>query len=210
MNNSSEKKAGIALIVFTVLLVFTMVLHPAGGTVEHLINITGVIVVTHSIAILSIPFGWLGFLGLTRKLGTNQFGAMLGLGMITLALVAVLLAAATNGLVLPIFLQHYKDASPEAIAAIKPILQYSSALNHAFDYIYTGTFCLAILCWSVTIVFTRSLPVWLGWVGIALSIIIAVLFIGGMQVNNLQGFRIFVASIVVWLLLAGIALYQQE
>jgi len=138
-----------------------MVLHPAGGSVEHLINITGVIVVTHSIAILSLPFGWIGFLGLARKIGADRFGAMLGMGMITLGLVAVLLAAATNGLVLPIFLQHFKDATPETITAIKPIMQYSSAVNHAFDYIYTGTFCLAILCWSVTILFTRSLPVWL-------------------------------------------------
>jgi protein-S-isoprenylcysteine O-methyltransferase Ste14 len=63
MNNSFEKKAGIALVVFTILLVFTMVLHPAGGSVEHLISITGIIVTTHAIAILSLPFGWMGFWG---------------------------------------------------------------------------------------------------------------------------------------------------
>ncbi len=113
-------------------------------------------------------------------------------------------------LVLPIFLQHFKDATPDTISAIKPIMQYSSAVNHAFDYIYTGTFCLAILCWSVTILFTRSLPVWLGWIGIALSIITAVIFMGGMAVNNLQGFRIFVSSIVVWIILTGIVLCNQE
>jgi len=191
-------------------LVFTMVLHPAGGSVEHLINITGVIVVTHAIAILSLPFGWIGFLGLTRKIGIDHLGAQLGLGMISLALVAVMLAAATNGLVLPIFLQHYKAASPEAIAAIKPIMQYSSAVNHAFDYIYTGTFCLAILCWSITMLITRSFPAWIGWLGIALPIITVSIFIAGVAVNNLQGLRIFVSSIVVWLVLTGLVLYKQE
>jgi hypothetical protein len=210
MNNSFEKKAGISLIVFTILLVFTMVLHPAGGSVEHLINITGVIVVTHAIAILSLPFGWIGFWGLTGKIGTDHFGSMLAFAMVSLGLVAVMLAAATNGLVLPLFLQHYKDATPETIAAIKPIMKYSLAVNHAFDYIYTVAFGLAILCWSITILLTRKLAVWIGWLGIASSVITVAIFISGMALNSLQGFRIFAAGMVVWILLVGIVLCKQK
>src|SRR5215212_3852432 len=101
MNNSFEKKAGISLIVFTILLVFTMVLHPAGGSIEYLISITNRIVITHSIALLSLPFGWIGFWGLTRRIGTEHFGSMLAFGMISFGLVAVMIAAATNGLVMP-------------------------------------------------------------------------------------------------------------
>src|SRR6266852_8164517 len=124
MNNSFEKKAGLSLVVFTILLVFTMLLHPAGGSVEYLIRITGVIVITHAIAILSLPFGWIGFWGLTRKTGTDNFWSILAFAMISLGLVAVLFAAATNGLVLPLFLQYYKDATPDTITSLKPILRY--------------------------------------------------------------------------------------
>jgi hypothetical protein len=78
------------------------------------------IVITHSVAILSLPFGWIGFWGLTLKLGTDKFGSVLAFAMISLGLIAVLLAGATNGLVFPIFMQHYKDASPETMTAIDP------------------------------------------------------------------------------------------
>lgn len=209
MTHSFEKKAGISLIVFIILLVFTMVLHPTGGSVEHLIHISNVIIITHSIALLSLPFGWIGFLGLTRRIGTDHFGAVLAMVMLSFALVAVLLAAATNGLALPIFLQHYKDATPEAIDAIKPILRYSFAVNHAFDYIYTGALCLAILGWSIAILQTRKLAVWIGWLGIALVIIVVAMVIGGVALNNLQGLRLFITSIVLWILLVGMALCRK-
>lgn len=210
MNNSSEQKQGIALIIFTVLLVFTMVLHPAGGNVAYLISITRTIVITHAIAILSLPFGWIGFQGVTKRIGTERFGSMIASAMMALGLVAVMLAAATNGIVLPIFLQHYKDASPERIESIKPVLRYSFAINHAFDYIYTVAFCLAILGWSIAILTTKKLPVWIGWLGILVSVFAAVTFLSGVAVNNLNGFRIFVTSLVVWILIVGIALCRKK
>jgi hypothetical protein len=206
MNNSFEKNAGFSLIVFTILLVFTMVLHPAGGSVEHLIHISKNIVIIHSIALLSIPFGWIGFWGLTRKIGTDHFGSMLGFVMASAGLLAAMLAATTNGLVMPIFLRHYTEVTPETIAAIKPMLRYSAAVNHAFDYMYTVAFCLGILCWSISILLTRKLAVWIGWVGIVISFAVAAFFISGVAVNNLEGFRIFVSSIVVWIFVAGVGL----
>jgi hypothetical protein len=198
-----EKKAGISLLVFTILLVLTMVLHPAGGGVEHLIRISPQIVITHSIALLSLPFGWVGFWGLTRRIGTGHFGSLLAFALVSLGLVAVMLAAATNGLVLPIFLQHYHDATPEKLEAIKPVLRYSFAVNHAFDYIYTFAFCLAVSGWSVAGLFTKKLSAWLCWTGIAVSIITAAIFLSGIALNTLQGFRLFVTSIVIWLVLVG-------
>jgi hypothetical protein len=210
MNNSFEKKAGLALLIFTVLLILTMGLHPAGGNVEHLIRITKLIVVTHAIAIFSLPFGWIGFWGLTRRLGVDNFWSMLAFAMISFGLIAVLIAASANGLILPVFLQHYKGATPEAIESMRPVLRYSFAINGAFDYIYTFAFCLAILGWSITILRTGRLPKWLGWSGIVVAIAAAVIFVSGVAVHSLQGFRIFVTAIVIWVLMSGIALYKQR
>src|ERR1700733_2172051 len=148
MNTPIAPKSGTALIIFTILLVFTIVLHPTGGrSIGHLIDMTMLIIVTHSIAILSLPVGGIGFWGLTVRIGADRFGSILAFGMAVLGLVAALLAGATNGLVMPIFLQQYKGAAPDTIAAIKPLLQYGFAVNHAFDYVYTGAFAVAILCW---------------------------------------------------------------
>lgn len=210
MKNSPGKNAGLALIAFTVLMIFTMLLHPAGGSVHHLISITKTIVITHAIAIFSLPFGWIGFWGLTKKLGMDNFASMLGFAMISLGMVAVMIAAASNGIIMPIYLQHYKDATEQTIESIRPVLRYSFAINHAFDYIYTGAFCTAILCWSVTILRTKKLPAWIGWLGIALAIAAVIIFAVGVQVNSLQGFRLFATSIVIWILLVGAALYKQR
>ena len=206
MNYITYKQAGISLIVFTVLLVFTMTHHPSGGSIQHLSDITTMIVITHSVAILSLPFGWIGFWGLTRKLGTDSFGSVLAFAMISLGLVAVLLAGATNGLVFPIFMQHYKDASPETMTAIDPILRYSLAVNHAFDYVYTVAIGLAVLCWSIEMLVTRKLPVWIGWAGVTLTVFIVALFIFGVGVNSLHGLRLFGTGLVLWLLVVGGAL----
>jgi hypothetical protein len=210
MNNLFERKAGISLIIFAFLLVVTMVLHPVGGSIEHILNITGIIVVAHSLAIFSLPFGWVGFWGLTRKIGTDNFMSVLGFAMMSLGLVAALLAAATNGLAMPIFLQHYKDATPETLTAIGPILHYGYAVNHAFDYVYTGAFCVAIGCWSIAIWRTRALASWIGWFGIVLSVGTAAIFISGVAVNNLHGLRIFVSCIMLWIVLTGVVLWKKK
>jgi hypothetical protein len=210
MNNLFERKAGISLIIFAFLLVVTMVLHPVGGSIGHIINISGIIVVAHSLAIFSLPFGWVGFWGLTRKIGTDNFMSVLGFAMMSLGLVAALLAAATNGLAMPIFLQHYKDAPPETLSAIEPILRYGYAVNHAFDYVYTGAFCVAIGCWSIAIWRTRTLAVWIAWFGLVLALGTAAIFVSGVAVNNLHGLRIFVSCIMLWILLIGVVLRRQQ
>ena len=187
-----------------------MVLHPAGGSAGYLIRITNIIVITHSIALFSLPFGWIGFWGLTRKIGADHFGSMLAFFMISLGMVAVLIAGATNGLVLPIFLQHYKDATPEELAVIKPVMRYGFAVNQAFDYVYTVAFCLAVGCWSVAILLTRKLARWIGWLGIGVVLAVAAFFISGMGApNSVQGLRIFISGIIVWILVVGIALIRR-
>jgi|SRR5450432_551361 hypothetical protein len=193
-----EKNAGIALIVFTLLMVFTIVLHPAGGSFEHLLKITTMIIVSHSIAILSLPLAALGFWGLTKKIGDRYFLSLLAFAFICLGLITALMAAATNGLVLPLFIQKFKDATPD--------LKYNTAVNNAFDYIYSAALCIAMLLWSIAILQYKKLPVWLGWLGIAVCIFTVLLVVGGYALSSLQGLRFFVSGMVLWIFSAGILL----
>jgi hypothetical protein len=209
MNTNFEKNAGIALLVFTILMVFTMVLHPAGGSFEYLQKIRNMIILTHAIAIASLPFGLIGFWGLTKRIGTDNFLSLTAFSIVVFGLAAVMIAAATNGLVMPVFIERYKDASPDIIASIKPILRYSFSVNTAFDYIYTGAFCLAISAWSVAILHTKKLPTWIAWLGILLSITGVAIFISGFAINSLYGLRWFVSSIVLWIAIAGVSLTKK-
>jgi len=184
-------------------------MHPAGGSIEHLIRITPLIITTHAIAIFSLPFGLIGFWGLTRRIGTDHFWPMLAFSSICFGLIAAMLAAATNGLIMPMFLHDYKDASPETIESIRPILRYGFSINHAFDYIYTGAFLLSILSWSISILHTKKLPAWLGWAGGILVIVIFAIVVSGLAMSSLMGFRVFLSGVLIWILLVGIKLTRQ-
>ena len=205
-----EKYCGIALIAFTILLLLTMIMHPAGGSIEHLIRITNTIMITHAIAIVSLPVGCIGFWGLTRKIGANHFLSMMGFVLMSFALVAVLLAATTNGLVLPLFLQRYETSGPDTIVTTKLILSYSFSVNKAFDYIYTGLFCLAILTWSIAILQTRKLPRWIGWTGVAIVAMMVIMILSGVAVNTVYGLRMFFSGIVTWIVATGIVMARHH
>jgi len=194
------------LIIFSVLLVLTMVLHPMGGSVEYLIHIRNVILVTHIIAIVSLPVGWVGFWGLTGAIGSDRVLSLMAFAMASIGVLAALIAAATNGLILPIYLDHFKDLSAAGIESIRPILRYGTAINQAFDYIYTFSFCGAIICWCTGALSTRSLPKWLAWMGIVLSGVIVFVFAFGVTQQDLSGLRWFITGIVIWTVLAGYVL----
>lgn len=177
-----------------------------GGSVEYLIHIRNVILVTHIIAIASLPVGWVGFWGLTQAIGSDRILSLLAFSMASLGVLAALIAAATNGLILPIYLDHLKDLSAAGIESVKPILRYGAAINQAFDYIYTFSFCGAIICWCIGGLFTGCLPKWLAWMGIALSGVIVFVFAFGIAQQDLSGLRWFITGIVIWTVLAGYAL----
>jgi hypothetical protein len=206
MSRAFEKQAGIALIIFTILILFTMVMHPAGGDFQHLLAIIPMLLITHSIAILSLPFAGLGFWGLTKRIGFDNLYAVSAFAMSLVALIAALLAGSTNGLVLPLFVHQYKDAAPDVMDKLRPVLAYGHAINTAFDYIYTGAFCLAILFWSVAILMTRRFPRWIARLGILVAVAGVTVELCGVSPASLYGFHLFVATLVTWTIAVGISL----
>lgn len=209
--SSFEKRAGTALIVFAFLLLFTMVLHPAGSNVPGLIRMSAMIIIVHSIAILSLPVGWAGFLGLTRRIGPDHFGSVCAFAFMTIGLIAAMMAAAFNGLILPLYLQRYAGESDAVLNSLQTTLRYGFIINKAFDYIYTAAFCISILIWSIAILQTRKMTPWLGWIGIALAIVMLVVFFGGLlAANSLSGLQIFLGGIVLWILATGITLTKSR
>ena len=199
-----EPRAGASLIFGSVLMVITMVLHPAGGSFEHLLIISSLIMSTHILALISIPFSLYGFLGLTKKLSGDAFFSKVAFITILLGMFAVMCAAAINGLVMPSFIHQYEMSSKDIVDSIRPILSYNSALNHAFDLVFIGAVCVAITLWSIARVFrTRNLPVWLGCFGICLSLSAIIAIFAGFVFVDLTGFRVFVAGFVIWTIIIG-------
>ena len=203
---NSHKTTGYALLFGSFLMIATMGLHPAGGDFQHLIKATTFIIVSHSLAIASVPLSIFGFWGLISRFNSHKSLSIAAFIFMAIGQFAALLAAAINGLALPIFINRYKDATPEFVESIKPILKYGSALNHAFDYILIGNICVAVFIWSILIVKTKQFPMWLGYLGIFLNIGLLILMLSNFNLVDLFGFRVFVFSLVIWIL--GVGVFQ--
>src|SRR5665213_388299 len=124
MKNQSEPHYGTALIFGSFLMIVTMALHPSGGSFEYLLKISPLIMATHTLALIAIPFILYGFWGLTKKLGGDVFFSGTAFATILLGIAAVMCAAALNGLAIPLYLSRYKLASKEVIDSIRPIIYY--------------------------------------------------------------------------------------
>lgn len=184
-------------------MVLTMILHPVGGDLPHLVKMQKIIIISHSLALLSIPFSFIGFLGLTRRIGTENFFSLTALSILSFGLVAAMGAAATNGLALPFFVKDYQDASPEMFATVNAIVRYNFSLNQAFGFILLGAMFLAILFWSVAMLSTKAFTPWIAYFGVILTLTGGLLLLAGYDFVSLPGFRVFVLSSVVWIVFVG-------
>ena len=183
MKNRFEKSAGFALILGSIMMIITMVLHPAGDREDYYL-----IIGTHSLAILSIPISLLGFWGLSKRLNSDNIFSMAAFIIMTVGLFAVMNAAAINGLAYPLFIKGYQKMSDEVVSAI---LHYSFALNQSMALIYIGAACLSILLWSVAIIKSSKFPKWIGYFGILIGTGSIVVLFSGYVLTDLHGFRIF-------------------
>lgn len=186
-----------------------MVMHPSGGNFEHLLKISALIMGTHTLAIISIPFTLYGFWGLTKKLSGDEFFSKVAFSTILLGMFAVMCAAAINGLAMPMYISLYKDAAKDIGDSIRPVIYYSSALNHAFDLVFIGAVCMAITMWSIAIFRTRELPGWTAYFGIILSLTAIFSLYMGFVFVDLTGFRVFIAGLTIWTICIGTLLAKK-
>lgn len=210
MENKAGERAGTALIVGSVLMVVTMALHPAGGSFTHLLKASAMIIGAHSVAMVSVPVSLFGFWGFANHFRQERELSRFAFCFIFFGLVAALLAAAVNGLALPLFIKNYPDASRELTETVSPVLKYNTALNHAFDFIFIAAICVAVVLWSVAIVKGRELPRWIGYYGLLLGALGLTLLLSGVTLIDLHGFRLFIFGLVTWIVAIGFLLRSRR
>ena len=210
MKSQTQKQAGIAVILGSLLMILTMALHPVGGNFEHLVKVANMAIIAHSIAIFSIPTTLIGFWGLSQRLAAQPLLSRAGLIFGGISLMAALMAAAINGLALPFFVRRFENASPEELEMVRVALNYGMSLNHAMDYIFIGGICMAILIWSIAIWKTRTLPLAIALLGGVIGIGFLVTLASGFVLVDVHGFRIFVFGVAFWILSTGILMLKPK
>lgn len=203
MEQHFYKSTGVSLISGALLLIATMVLHPSGGSMEHIIQISSTITITHSMAILCLPIILFGFYGLTNKLLEKWKASILAFIIMSFSLIAALFAALVNGLTLPYFLGQYANRIEEDAAVLSPIVNYSFALNKPLDYVFIVGCCLAILIYSALIIRSKKAPKWIGYLGVSIMVFALIGASTGFVFTSLTGFRLFTFSLAAWILSAG-------
>ncbi|GGD71083.1 hypothetical protein GCM10011514_38980 [Emticicia aquatilis] len=204
MKTTFTKFAGYCLVIGSVLMILTMVLHPAGGDLEHIVSISNVLIISHSIAVFSVPFVAFGFYGLSENLTTNNRLSYLGFAFIVFALFAAMMAASINGLILPMYASKFSTESGQNLENVKLIISYGSKFNKAMDYIFIWGYSIAMFIWSVIIIQTSKLPRWIGFYGFILLAFVLLGFLLEYNFISVWGFRIYIFGIVSWIVLAGI------
>ncbi|MEM7187241.1 MAG: hypothetical protein AAF466_11335 [Bacteroidota bacterium] len=210
MNRHAYKSTGISLLTGAFLIIVTMVLHPSGGSLERIVAISKTIMIAHALAILSLPFLLFGCYGLTKVLMDRWKLSILALITTSFALIAALFAALFNGLVLPYFLNQYADQLEAKADILRPISNFSFAINVPLDYVFIVGICLAILLYSVLILIERKFPAWIGYLGVVLILLAIAGGVTGFVFTSLLGFRIFVFGIATWILGSGVYLFRHR
>lgn len=202
METEFKKLSGLSLIIGSMLMVLTMVLHPSGGNIEHILNIKTVLIFSHAAAVLSLPFICFGFWGLSSVLLTKSRLSVLAFIISCFGLFAAMIAAAINGLTLPLFLSHVAQQDQE-VSLVNLIRSYGHSINVPMDYILIFALVLAISVWSVLIIRGRKFPEWIGYYGLLLTLAGLIAAFNQYNMAGLHEFRIVVFGIVSWIVIAA-------
>jgi hypothetical protein len=150
---TDDRKAGIALIAGSLGGILTMAMHPTGRaslTPEQAVHLSVLSGTIHSLALVSVLLLFLGACGLARSIAATDrisFAAIVTFGF---ACVAVVIAAAVSGFVVPDIMKHMVRVDPAAAHQWQIVTYGVFQINQAFARIYSVAASMAIILWSVS------------------------------------------------------------
>jgi hypothetical protein len=161
---TDDRKAGIALIAGSLGGILTMAVHPTGAaslTAEQVAHLSVASATAHTLALLSVLSQSLGACGLARRLAAEDrisFAALVAYGF---ACVAVMIAGAVSGFIVPGIMKHMLRDAPEAAHQWQIVIAGIFQINQAFARIFSVGASIAIILWSVSACATvGSVVVW--------------------------------------------------
>ena len=203
---TDNRKSGIAFIAGTLGSILTMAMHPTGGgsltadQVTHLQALSGVV---HALAMVSVVVTFLGACGLTRRMFADDRLAFAALVTYGFACVAIMIAAAVSGFIIPDIMRHMVRDVPAAAPQWNIVIVGIFQINQAFARIYSVGVSAAIVLWSASALrnggFTRGIAIY--------GCVIAPLIVVGIAVGHLRldvhGMTAVVLGQAVWFVIVG-------
>lgn len=209
---TDDRKSGIVLIAGSLGGILTMAIHPTGAgsmTAEQVAHLSVVSGAAHSLAMVSMLLLFLGACGLTRSIAAADrisFAAIVTYGF---ACVAVLVATAVSGFIVPGILKHMVRDVTDAAHQWQIVIDGIFQINQAFARIYSVAASLAIILWSVSALrnggFGRGVAIY--------GCIISPLIIVGIGIGHLRldvhGMAAVMLGQAIWFIAVGSQLYSR-
>jgi hypothetical protein len=215
---TDDRKAGTALIAGSLGGVLTMAIHPTGGAsltagqVEHLALVSAI---AHSIAMLSFLLLFLGACGLTRRLAAFAhtpdpdhlaFAAVVTFGF---ACVAVLIATAVSGFIVPGILRHMVRDGAAAVPQYHLIVDAVFQFNQAFARIFSVGASAAIALWSVSALRNGGIGRGIAIYGCVVAALLTLGIVSGHLRLDVHGMAVVVLGQTIWFIVTGAQLCRR-
>jgi len=205
-DRKDDRKAGIALIAGSLGGILTMAIHPTAKTslptdqVSHLMAMSGAV---HSLGIVSILLLFLGACGLTRRIASADRIAFAAIVTYGFACVAIMIAAAVSGFIVPDIWNHMARDASDAAHQWQMIIYSVFQFNQAFARIFSVAASLAIILWSISALRNGGLGQRLAIYGCVVSpLIIIGIGIGHLRLDVHSMAAVWLAQ-AIWFIVAG-------
>lgn len=206
---------GLALIIGSIGLTVTMIFHPTGTDIQsvsagntHAVQIA---ILTHSLAIGSIPLCFFGFLGLSRILGSKRPAIQGALILLGLSYIAGMCAAVYSGFgSTSLAKQILKTSDASSSQILQSMLQYNGYLNQGFAKVMFVSLAASIVLWSACLLRFQVTEKLMGIAGILIGGAGLATFLIGTLRLDVHGFGIFVFAQTVWTISLGLWMVQMR
>jgi hypothetical protein len=186
-------------------------IHPTAiplGNSAALARLTFIDGVAHSLAILGIWLVLVGLVGLSRILGLQRVPVLAALVAFALVALAVVVAAALDGFVVPRLAAQWENANSVARDTLKQLILFCVLVASSLTRIYLLLGVIAVGLWS-WVIYRDRLSRGLIWIGaVVVCAGIATLF-GGPVYVGVHELLALVAGQAVWMILAGMLMIRR-
>jgi hypothetical protein len=206
---TDNRKSGIAFIAGSVGGIVTMAIHPtASGALtpaqfEHLAVASAI---AHSLAMVSFLILVLGAFGLTRRLAAPDRLAFSGLVVYVFAAIAVLIATAVSGFIVPNIMRHMIRDVPTTAQQWHIVIDSIFQINQAFSRIFTVAASVAVALWSASALRNGGLGRGIAIYGCIIAPLLILAICSGHLTLNVHGMAIVVFAQAIWFIVVGIQL----
>jgi hypothetical protein len=206
------KAYGAILLSGSAVLLVMGLMHPSAipwGDDTALAKLAVIDAFAHSLAILGTWLVLLGLVGLSRMLGVERAPVMAALIAFAMASVAVVVAAALDGFVVPKLAQQWTEADNAAGGDIRRLVRFCVLTASALTRIYLLLGTVAVSLWS-WVIYRDRLNYGLPWVGAMVCVAGVAMLIGGSAYISAHEVLALVAAQTVWMLLAALLMIRKE